>query len=318
MDKFIISVLTIVCGLAVGAFLKPILNRNNPLLVDYLGKWLQKTAVLYLMPLVALGAVWAARIGDCRLALLPCLGTFSVISGGIAGLTISKLFKHGPEQKGPMFLCGAFSNFGSFGGFVCYMLWGEPSYALVSLYKLLDEVNLVVIGYPVARFYAQGNARWDWDQLKSYLRDPLFIMPASGVLLGLALNLLNWERPPLYQNINAVLIPIATIMLLVSTGLNIKLSSLRKYLKECLAISSVKFFFLPVVLGTVAWLLGLQHIDDGLPFKVTLVLSSMPVAFYSQIPTAVYGLDRDLASSCWLFTTGLMFLLFPIIFTILF
>lgn len=317
MDKFIISVFLIIGGLIIGAFLKPILNRNNPLFSDHFGKWLQKTAILYLMPLIVLGAVWAARINDYRLAFLPCLGTFSVISGGIAGLTISKLFKHGPKQKGPMFLCGAFSNFGSFGGFICYMLWGETSYALVSLYKLLDEVNLVIIGYPVARYYAQGTAQWDWEQLKSYLRDLFFIMPVSGVLLGLAFNLLNWERPLFYQNINAFLIPTVTLMLLVSTGLNIKLSSLRQYFKECLAISSIKFFFLPVVVGTVAWLLGLQHVDQGLPFKITLILSSMPVAFYSQIPTAIYDLDRDLASSCWLFTTGLMFLLLPIIFTVL-
>ncbi len=197
------------------------------------------------MPLIALGAVWAARIEDYLLALLPLLGTFSVISGGIAGLFLSKLFKHGPKQKGPMFLCGAFSNFGSFGGFVCYMLWGEGSYAFVSLVKLLDEVNLVTIGYPVAKYYAQGTPRFNWEQLRDYLRDPLFIMPLSGVLGGLMLNLLQWERPYFYQALNELLIPATTFMLLVTTGLNLKLTSLRLYLKECFAISLVKFCFLP-------------------------------------------------------------------------
>lgn len=64
-------------------------------------------------------------------------------------------------------------------------------------------------------------------------------------------------------------------------------------------------------------MLGLHQIDQGMPFKVILVLTSMPVAFYSQIPPAIYDLDRDLAGSCWLFTTGLIFLLLPIVFTIL-
>lgn len=317
MDKFILSVLLIIGGLTTGAFLKPVLNRHNSSLSANLGKWLQKTAVFYLIPLIALGAVWVARIEDYRLILLPGLGTFTVVSGGMAGLFFSRLLKHGPKQKGPMFLCGGFSNFGSFGGFISYMLWGEQSYAFVALTKLLDEVNLVTIGYPVAKYFAQGNPRINWEQIRKYLLDPVFIIPVTAVLSGLTLNLLKWERPPFFEGLNGFLIPATTFMLLVATGLNLKLASLRLYLRECIAVSLIKFLFLPAVVGTIAWILGLHRIDQGLPFKVLLVLTSMPVAFYSQIPPAIYDLDRDLAGSCWLFTTGLMFLLLPVIFMVL-
>ena len=57
--------------------------------------------------------------------------------------------------------------------------------------------------------------------------------------------------------------------------------------------------------------LGLHRIDNGLPLKVVLILSSMPVGFIAMVPPTLYRLDIDLANACWLVTNGLLILVVP-------
>lgn len=52
-----------------------------------------------------------------------------------------------------------------------------------------------------------------------------------------------------------------------------------------------------------AYLAGLGGLDGGVPLKVVLILSSMPVGFTALVPPALYGLDVDLANACWFGTT---------------
>jgi len=67
----------------------------------------------------------------------------------------------------------------------------------------------------------------------------------------------------------------------------------------------------PVAASTVAWSLGFGAIDGGLPLKVVMILSSMPVAFNALIPPSIYDLDLDLANSCWFVTTALLAIVLP-------
>jgi len=52
--------------------------------------------------------------------------------------------------------------------------------------------------------------------------------------------------------------------------------------------------------------LGLGQMENGLPLKVVLILSSMPVGFIAMVPPTLYDLDIDLANSCWLVTNCLL------------
>jgi len=45
-------------------------------------------------------------------------------------------------------------------------------------------------------------------------------------------------------------------------------------------------------------------VADGFPYKIVLVLSSMPVAFNALVVSSIYYLDLDMANSCWLISTG--------------
>jgi hypothetical protein len=86
------------------------------------------------------------------------------------------------------------------------------------------------------------------------------------------------------------------------------------YLKECFIISAIKFVIIPITITSAAYFMGLGTIKEGLLLKVVLVLSAMPPAFNSLIPPQIYDLDVDLANSCWLFCTGCLVIVVPILY----
>ena len=90
-----------------------------------------------------------------------------------------------------------------------------------------------------------------------------------------------------------------------------KFRKMGAYLRECLSISLIKFILVPVLVCLPAYFLGYGSIQNGLPLKVVLILSSMPVAFNALIPPSIYNLDLDLANSCWCLTTAMLVVILP-------
>ncbi len=93
-------------------------------------------------------------------------------------------------------------------------------------------------------------------------------------------------------------------------GMAMRFSCVKTFFKPALMIAGVKFLIVPVLVVSIGYGLGLAHIDNGLPLKVALILSSMPVGFIAMVPPTIYKLDIDMANSCWLLTNA--FLLFQV------
>ena len=125
------------------------------------------------------------------------------------------------------------------------------------------------------------------------------------------LNLSGLSRPPAYETLISLFVPIGVFLLLVSIGLGMRFSSVRKHLVEGAAMFFIKFLILPVVAGAAAYMLGFHEIQDGLPMKIVMIASSMPVAFNAIVVTSIYDLDLHLANSCWIITTGSLLLVLP-------
>jgi hypothetical protein len=113
--------------------------------------------------------------------------------------------------------------------------------------------------------------------------------------------------------INTIFIPLGTGMLLVSIGLSMQFKRVTDYMKECLAVAGIKFLIVPLAIGGMAYLIGYGEIENGLPLKVVIVLTSMPVAFSALIPPSIYDLDIDLANACWFFTTACLIWVLPVL-----
>ena len=96
-----------------------------------------------------------------------------------------------------------------------------------------------------------------------------------------------------------------------------KFSKIKAYLRPCLAVGTIKFFLVPLFITALALWLGYGDIDGGLPLKVVVILSSMPVAFNALIPPSLYDLDLDLANACWFFTTACLLWVLPLLLAII-
>jgi predicted permease len=247
------------------------------------------------------------------IALCQSCGLFAIVAGGAWALMASRILGLGPKKTGAMFCCGAFTNIGSIGAFLCFIFLGEPGFALVPIYKLFEEFSYYSIGFPVARHYSESAAADEgtWRRIIRLARDPLIIVSLSSIVLGGILNASGLQRPALYEIVNAVFIPVGTVMLLISIGLASRFSRVQGYLKEGITIAAIKFVIVPVMASLLAWLIGFRDIDGGLPLKVVIILSSMPVAFIALIPPSIYDLDIDLANSCWFITTALLAVVMP-------
>ena len=316
-SKLIYSFSLILFGLLVGYAIQKLPDRllnRLPMSIEALRKWLQRTALLFVNPVAILGAVWIVRIHDIGLATLPFTCIFAIVAGGVWALMASWILGHGPKKTGAMFCCGAFTNNGSIGALLCFIFLGEPGFALVPIYKLFEEFSYYSIGFPVARHYSGSAAAADegtWCRIMRLARDPLIIVSLSSIVLGGILNASGLQRPAFYEIVNAVFIPLGTVMLLISIGLAFRFRKVRDYLKEGITMAAIKFIMVPVMASFLAWVIGFGDINGGLPLKVVIILSSMPVAFTALIPPSIYDLDIDLANSCWFITTALLAVVMP-------
>ncbi len=316
--KFSYSFGIIIFGLSLGYILQMAIVQGKlalPISIERLRKFLQKFALLVLNPVAIIGAVWVVAISSVKLVTIPFVGLLALCLGGLLSLGVASVMKLEPRKKGALFGCGSYTNIGSIGALICFVFLGEPGFALVPLYKIFEEVYYYSVGFPIAKYYSAVEAEKEatGKQLFDLLKDPFIIVAVSSLIIGGLLNFSGLQRPEIYASINAIFIPLATVILLVSIGLALKFRKVKDYAKECISVSVIKFAIVPVTVTSVAFLLGYRDISGGLPLKVVLVLSSMPVAFNALIPPSIYDLDLDLANSCWFVTTSLLVFVLPVL-----
>jgi hypothetical protein len=321
MSKFIYSFGIILFGLSLGyavRLLAELAVIQLPIPIDRLRKLLQRVALLFVNPVAVAGAIWIVKIESIRLAALPFNGLFAILTGGIFALVLARVLHLGPRKTGAMYCCGSFTNIGSVGALVCFVFLGEEGFALVPIYKLFEELCYYSIGFPVAKYYSSSqNKERILVRIIELSKDPFILVTLSAIILGGLLNLAEIERPGFFRSVVSVFVPLGTVMLLISIGLALKLKRVGDYLKECISVSLIKFVLVPGLSASLGYLIGFGSIDGGLPLKVVIILSCMPVAFTALIPPSIYDLDLNLANSCWFFTTSLLVVILPLLLLVL-
>ncbi|MBM7571705.1 AEC family transporter [Aquibacillus albus] len=253
-----------------------------------------------------------------KLIILPILGAFTLLLGGLFSLLASKLLKLNRYKMGSMFVSGGFSNWNSFGVLICFMFLGEESLAFVALFILLEQILYYSVFFPIAKLFGENkdtSKRWR-DTILNLLTDPLIVASFSGIMIGILLNYSKWQRPEFYSTIIDILVPLLTLVLVVSTGYNMRFKAVKGYVKESIVISTIKFIVVPFIIVSAGFLFNLDNVNQGVVIHVILIMSIMPPAFLSLIPPQLYKLDVDLANSSWIFNTAVWMLLLPIMYGI--
>jgi predicted permease len=315
--------LVLMIGTFSGYFCQKLLNKYHwftPGSQRLIAVFLQKVGMIWLISITYVGSLWIFKIESLtEIISLPFVGAIAIIAGGFFAMTVAKHYHYSRINTGSMFCSGFFSNTVSLGGMICFFYLGEEGYALVPIYTFLMRLLYYGIGYPIANMHSDDfvKGKGAVEKIKDVLKDPFFYTGVGAVVLGLYLNLSPYERPKIYIPINEILVPLSTFTLLFSVGLNLKFSRVSGYIKECCFISAIKFIAVPATTLVITLLLGYQSISQGLPLKVSLIMSAMPVAFNSVIAVNIYNLNVDLVNSCWIFTTfGILFVLPLLLFVI--
>lgn len=308
MDKLLYSFSIIVFGLMTGYALQLVVENQKEKLI----KTIQKIALLILNPIALIGALWQVNLDNIGLILLPFLGMIAITFGGGLSWLYAKKMNFSKAQKGTLVISGGFTNIGNIGGVLTFIFVGETGFALVPLYKLFEELLYYGIGFPIARAHSDEHYQ-KGSLLKRLFNDIFIIVAISSVVVGMTLNLSPLERPEFYKSMNQIIIPASTFLLLITIGLNIKFTRIKKYLKPAIVVSIIKSICTPIIVTLIAYLLGLGSYNDGFALKTVFILSSMPSGFLSLVPPTLYRLDVDLANAIWMVTTVGLLWIIPII-----
>lgn len=273
---------------------------------------MQLLALFGCIPCAALLSLWGLPQPDARLLALPLLGVANWVVGGMLALGAAHLLHLNRAQTGSLFCCGTFTNIGALGGLICVLALGERTIALVALYRLCEDVYYFAVGLPVARSFGTAKAGGG-KPLYAVLAEPVFLWVLAALGTGFALRWAALPRPAWCGTLASGLVLLATMLFLMGIGMSLRLSHMKVYTRQCLAVACIKFALAPCCITALAWYLGLGAVEGGLPLQVVLVLSSMPVAMNALVPPSLYGLDLDLANTCWLTSTAALVLVLPVV-----
>lgn len=316
MGKLLFSLSIIAIGLATGYIIQRLVLSGKIKADRSLAKQrkiLQKVALLGINPIATVGAIWILSFDNVRIALLPALGVLAILTGGFSALLIAKLIKLNPKQTGAFFSCGGMFNIGSIGSLIVFVFLGETAFALVPMYKLFESIINYTLWFPIAKSYSPSvQEEVKGNKFLKIILDPFILVALSSIALGFILNITGVVRPAFYTTLNSIVIPLGSLVLLTSIGMAMKFGKFWQHIKTASITSAIKYLLVPIVTTTVAYLLGFKEIDNGLPLKVILILSSMPVGFTALVPPSIYDLDLNLANASWLMTTVLLILVVPL------
>ena len=260
---------------------------------------------LALEPFVIAVAFWSLDLKQLAdLAAAPLIGAaWMVVMFAPACLVAARLkLKH--PQRGNFWLATMFSNNGiTLGAFLCMVLRGEPGLVMAMLFTLGFMPLLLTVGFAIGKHSARKAAPAGSDPTSKPPLTTLRLVPYSAIALGLTLNLAGAHRPALAPVVTRYLVFADVALYSFAIGTLFVLGSVRRYLRECIAMSGLKFIVGPLV-GLMLFFVASQFVGlSPLLLQVVIVQCAMPVAIMSVVVSRFCGLDMQLAAACWVFTT---------------
>ncbi len=222
-----------------------------------------------------------------------------------------------PYRGGSVFAAGMLTNIGIFGALIGYVLDRPFGFTVVQLVRVFEEAIYYVIGFPLSQQISTGalqRFRFNW---KLVADRPIIAVPLGAIAIGTALNVAGIAPPELLTTASGYIVPIMTAMLGSAIGLTLRVTMMGDYKREISVVMLIKYAIVPAVIIPAAWLLGLNQIMGGVPFKMMVLISFLPTSFIALVPPVLYDFDLDLANSAWLVTTLSLLLVFPVVYFVI-
>lgn len=277
-------------------------------------RFLQYLVIFAINPIVFVGVVWVMPFDDTAITTLPFIGAIALVSGGIVAFGVARFRGLSLPRQGTQFISGWFTSLGSIGMLVCYQLLGEPGIVLVPMYRLFEEASYYGVAFPLVRQIRDSTTVREGipRRVVRVVREPIVIVFSTSIAVGVILNRFAGTRPATYASAIDLLVPTGSFLFLVSIGMTMQFSSLRRHWRESLDVVVIKHAFVPVLAVGLITMLGFSPGTDYV-WEAVLVLASMPVGLLAVGFASLLDLDVDLANANWLASNGALLIVIPIL-----
>lgn len=320
MNNVLFILMLSIGSVAFGYFVKRMIlalySTKTQGLLDF-SKKLKLITMFVINPIPILSSFWTFSFQRQSILFFPFLGILFTIVSALGTLIFIKVFSIESKKAASVFCSGMFSNIMTFGGLTAFILFGVEGYSLIQLFNLFIGPINYLVGYPMSYQISIGGSKSFKLSTKVFKSRPYVLIPITALLIGMLFNTLGVKQPVLVPQLRSMLIPFVTGSMGVSIGLTLNLGRITSYIKEIGVIFLIKFLVSPLVMAFIAYVFGLHTMMNGIPFKVTVIASAMPVAFNALIPPSIYGFDLDLANSAWVTTTLAFAVVLPILYVVL-
>ena len=265
-----------------------------------------KIVMYILMPCMIFHAIYMADLNSIsNMGILPLIILGSSLATGAVSFIILKQFKLDDKTLWSVLVTVMIANTAFMGYPVNLGIYGQDGFlraifcdiATLSTFLLLSFVLILKFGGTV----------------KTAVKKIAFFPPLWAVILGLILNFINVPIGPVLDNTVNYLGQGAIPLIMVTLGLSIDFSALKRSRAMIAFTSIMKLAFFPFIAFLLATYLGLVNLEH----TVSVIEAAMPSGMMSLLLAITYKLDYEMTSDCILINTVISLITLPIIIMIL-
>lgn len=297
MNAIEVTILSIILMIALGYFLK----RINFLTLKDVDS-LNNIVMYILLPCMIFSALYSSD-----LSLLPTLGTLpfviliSSLVTGIISYIILKRLNFDDKKLWSVLVTVMIANTAFMGYPVNLGIYGHEGFlraifcdiATMCIFLLLSSILVIKFGGTV----------------KTAVKKIALFPSLWAIILGIGLNLANIPIGPVIDNTVNYLGNGAIPLIMISLGISIDLSGIKRSKSMVFFTSVMKLAFFPLVAGVIVSYLGFVDLQ----YNVSIVEAAMPSGMLSLLLAITYKLDFELTSDCILMNTVFSLVTLPVI-----
>ena len=297
MNAISINIFSIIIMIAVGYTLKRIdfLSAND-------GDILNKIVMYVLMPCMIFNAVYNAELSQfSQLCVLPCIIMFSSLIIGVISYLILKRLHYDDKKIWSILVCLVIANTAFMGYPINLGIFGQEGLLRAIFCDVSTLCMFLVLSFVLILKFG--------GTLKSAVVKTLLFPSLWSVILGLIFNFLNIPIGSVLDNTISYLGQGAIPLIMITLGLSIDFSALKRSKSMIVFTSAMKLMIFPAITFLIAKMLGIVDLQ----FKVLIIESAMPSGMLALLLAITYDLDYELTSDCIFINTVISLITLPII-----
>ena len=297
MNAIEITILSIIIMIGLGYFLKRIDFLSEKDIDPF------NNIVMYiLMPCMIFHAIYTADLSLLsKLGILPFIILSSSLVTGVVSYFILRQLNLDDITLWSVLVTVMVANTAFMGYPVTLGIFGQEGFLRAIFCDIATLCIFLILSFVLILKFG-GTA-------KAAVRRFTFFPPLWAVILGLCFNFFNIPIGPIIDNTVNYLGQGAIPLIMITLGLSIDFTALKRS-KAMIAFTSVmKLAFFPAVAFIIASKVGLVDLQ----FTISVVEAAMPSGMMSLLLAITYKLDHELTSDCILINTVISLITLPVI-----